>query len=500
MYNSIILKEGNIYKLFLFSFALAIVTYGFPLTNYTLTVDNEIPIYSDYGLDLGRWGQNLIRYHLFHGHLPYFSLLLSLFLFSVAATRLTKLFKFEGLNGYFFCALFITFPQISYQVVFGMMADIAGLGVLLSVFCVELFVVAAEENSTLKKWLIFLSIALIFMFTLSLYQAFLFVPAVIYLILFFQSTFKDSFKLNAEIKKMFVFGGVLFASLILYYLSVKIICPATENSSYLSSFVSGGQSEKNQFLEFLSIWFKNLVGSFYYGERMFVFVLFSSLFLFFRFFIEKKHMLIRFLVLLVILVTPFLMSSIITNGYHPPRLYLDSNLVFAFVIVFAITETKINSSNLTKTLMILITIINVYFVTTLFYTANKIYKHDRKIAEKIDNIIQTKYPDFFTTEKVIYFYGYFPFEYHQNLRLDKSEIFGGSIYNWDNGNNYRIVNFFREANVAEYKMIDSKEKFNMIKDSIAKMPIWPNAESIKMFDNVVVVKLGNEKGAPLYFE
>ncbi|UPQ80527.1 glucosyltransferase domain-containing protein [Flavobacterium azooxidireducens] len=498
MLNSLNTKEESLIKLFLFSFFIAIITYGFALTNFTLTIDNEIPIFPDYGLDLGRWGQNLIRYHLFKGHLQYFSLLLSLFLFCVAATRLTNLLKFQGLSAYIFCALFISFPQIAYQVVFGMMADIAALGVLLSVLSVELFLKSHDEKSITKKSFQLLSVALILMFTLSLYQAFIFVPAVIYAILFFQNTFKESFRLRDELKNIMLFVGVLVSSLIFYYISVKIICPPIEGSGYLSSFVSG--ESDNHFLNFCSIWLKNLVGSFYYGGKTFFLVSLSSLFLIVRFVLDKKHTFLRIISLFSILLIPFLMSSIITNGYHPPRLYLTSSLVFAFIIIFTINYFKINKLLSTKIILVIAVFTNVYFVTNLFYSANKIYKQDKNIAEKIDAVIQSKYPDFFTTEKVIYFYGYFPYEYHEKFRLKNSEIFGGSIFVWDNGNNYRIVNFFKGADVADYKMIDSKEKFDQFKDSINTMPIWPNHESIKMFNDVVVVKLGNQKGLPLYFE
>lgn len=497
MSNSITSKDENIYKLFLFTFSLAILTYGFALSNFTLSIDNEIPIFPEFGLDLGRWGQNLIRYHLFGGHLQYFSLILSLFLFSVAATRLAKLFKFQDLSAYCFCALFITFPEISYQVVFGMMADVAGLGVLLSVYCVELFLQALEIKSTLKKMWLFLSVAVILMFTLSIYQVFIFVPTVVYLIYFFQNTYEDSFKLNLEIRKMLLFGAVVIVSGILYWLSVKIICPPLQDG-YLSSYVSG--QTDNRFLNFCSIWLKNLVGSFYYGNRTFVVLTLVSLILFVRFFIQKKLAVIRFITLFALLLLPFMMSYFITNGYHPPRLYLTANIVFAFVIMFAVNHFKIAPFGITRIAILLIAFINIYFVTNLFYTVNKIYKHDKKIAEKIDSTIQTKYPNFFTTEKAIYFYGYFPYEYHQKFRLQNSEIFGGSIFNWDNGNNYRIVNFFKESDIAEYKMIDTKEKYNIVKDSIAKMPVWPDYESVKMFDNIVVVKLGNEKGMPLSVE
>jgi hypothetical protein len=490
----------NNFKMYSYTFLLSIIAYGFALSNYTLSVDNEIPILSDFGMDLGRWGQNLIVYHLFKGHLQYFSLLLGLFLFSLAAVRLAKLLRFEGVSAYFFCGLFVTFPQIAYQVIFGMMSIIAGLGILLSVLTIELFIRGLNSKEITRKILFLSSGVLITVFTISLYQAFVIVLVTLCVVVFFQSTFNVSFNLKSGIKRLFFKGVLLIISFISYYFSVKIICPPIENSTYLYSFVSGGESN-NHFFDFCSIWFKNLTGSFYYGERLFAIALLLSLFLFIHFFINKKVAVIRILSLFILLLLPFIMSFAITNGYHPPRLYVSSGIIFAFIIVFTLDYLKINLLNITKTLVVLIAVINIYFITNLFHTANKIYTHDKRIAEKIDNTIQTKYPDFFTTEKNIYFYGYFPYEYHQKFRLNNSEVFGGSIFNWGNSaDNYRIVNFFKETDIAEYKMIDTKEKLDLVKDSIAKMPTWPNQESVKMFNGIVVIKLGQEKGAKLYFE
>src|SRR5690606_21282420 len=130
--------------------------------------------------------------------------------------------------------------------------------------------------------------------------------------------------------------------------------------------------------------------------------------------------------LVMLLILPFMMSFGITNGYHPPRLYVASNIAFSFVIVFSLTYFKITFHTITKAGMVLIALINIYFITTLFETADKIYRHDKRIAEKMDNIIQAKYPEYYSTEKYIYFYGYFPYEYHQRFRIEKSEVFGGS--------------------------------------------------------------------------
>lgn len=490
------IKDQNIYTLFLFTFFIALITYGFAFTNFTINVDNEMPILSDYGMDLGRWGHNLILYQLLGGHLPYFSLFLSLLLFSIAAVKINNLFRFQGFAAFVFCGLFVNFPQLSYQVIFGMMSVIAALSVLLSAYSIELFIKAYYIKSLWKKISLFLVVALVIMFTLAMYQAFIFIPVTLFLILFFQSTFDEDFKIGLQIKKLLVFSAVILISGLFYYLSVKIICPLPKGG-YVESFVSKG--DVNFFENFLTITKANLSGNFYYGESMYMLTSILVIILSVNLFLQKKFFIYRFLALVVMLMSPFTLSYFITSGYHPPRLYLTSNLVFAFVLVFTIINFKLDSSKTTSTAIVLIFILNTFFITKLFNSANKIYKHDKRIAEKIDNIIQTKYPRFSTSDKTVYFYGYFPYEYHQKFRLENSEIFGGSFYNWDNGSNYRLINFFREADIAEYTMI-TKEKFDQVKDSVTKMPVWPDYESIKLINNTIVVKLGNEKGERLYFE
>jgi hypothetical protein len=91
-----------------------------------------------------------------------------------------------------------------------------------------------------------------------------------------------------------------------------------------------------------------------------------------------------------LIISPFLISFFITNGYHPPRLYLTTNLIFAFVICLFVDRFKISSHSIVITFIVAVIIVNIYFITNLFYTVNKIYKHDKKIAENIDFIIQSR--------------------------------------------------------------------------------------------------------------
>ena len=485
-------------KMYFFTFFLSLVAYGFALSNYTLSVDNEIPILSDFALDMGRWGQNLIRYHLFNGHLQYFTLILGLFFFSVSAVRLSKLLKFENIYAYFFCGLFITIPQISYQVVFYMMSDIAGLGVLLSVISVEIFIKNIENSSKIKLFFYLLLASLIIMFATSMYQILILFPVTIYVIHFFQKLHNEDFNQKKEIKNLFVFAGLILFSIVLYSISVKIICPPIKDSGYLLSFTSGNSN--NMISMFFDIWINNLKGSFYYGEKLFIIVPLISVILLIRFFIEKKYFILKLLVLFFLILSPFLVSLFISNGYHPPRIYVTTGIIFAFLIVFFIKSFNINKYKyITSTFISLIIICNIYFITNLFYTCNKIYLYDKRNSEKMYDLILKKYPNFETTEKVVYFYGFFDFEYHQKFRLDKSEIFGGSVFHWGEADNYRVNNFFKLSNIGDFNMIN-KEQYDSVKDSISNMAVWPNEESIKMINGVVIVKLGDKKGAKLYFE
>lgn len=485
-------------KLFSFSFVLCLITYGFALSNFTITIDNEMPILPDFGMEFGRWGQNFIRYHIFKGTLPYFTLLFSLFIFTIAAIRFARLFRFTGISAYAFCALFLTFPQISYQVVFSIMADVAAIGILLSLFCVELFIAGTQQISRVRKFYFFTLSALLLMFTLSIYQAFILVPIVIYLIRLLQNTFLDGFNLRTELLKVLSFGAVMFTGTVLYAISVKLICAPIENGSYLMSFMAGNSD--NQFFNFLTIWRKNLFGTFYYGERTFIIAFLASIVLLFIFLINRKLFFLRVIILIGLLLLPFIMSALITNGYHPPRLYLTTNLVFAFLIVYAIDHIQLQNHQIVRAGIVSILVLNIYYITNLFNAAHRIYKHDRQMAENIDDVIRSKYPDFHTTDKTVYFYGHLPYDYHNKFRLENSEIFSGTFYTWDNGSNYRIINFFREADVADYKMIETHEQLNLVKDSAATMPVWPDPKSIKKVNDIIIIKLSREKGAPLHFE
>lgn len=253
-------EKQSRYKLFGFTFLLSIITYGYTLANHSLSIDSETPIDPNFSLSLGRWGTNFIRYHLFNGHLVYFTLLLGLFFLTLSAIEISKLLDFKGYYKYFFCALFVTFPQFSYQFIFNMQADIIPIGFYIAVMVIKYFLISINDFKNLKNKLLFLATSLLMMFVIALYQALALVPVVLFLILFLNKTFLKDFHFKNHVSTLLYFGLLMVISVIFYYISVKILCPPVE-SGYLGSYFSNKNPTMLQ--DSFNIWIDNLKGIWY---------------------------------------------------------------------------------------------------------------------------------------------------------------------------------------------------------------------------------------------
>lgn len=488
--------SSKYFQLLSFSIITSIIAYGFTLTNFSLSIDSEQVFLPDISLPLGRWGTNLIRYHIFNGIIPYFTLLISLLLFSIAAVEIAKLFRLSTIMSYVFCGLLLTFPQMAYQFVFTMQADVAALGFLMSALTIQWFIKFSNNPWSLKSAGYFLVASLAFMFVIALYQALAFIPIIIYVIVVFQNTFSEDYNFKNELKKGSLFIGLTITAIILYFLSVKVFCPNGDGTGFLANYRN---SEVNLFINFYETWMTNVKGESYYGNKSFIIASIISVFLAIKFFFDdRRKWLIRFFLLLSIMIIPFIISFFITSSYKPPRIYVTEGITFAFIIVLFLPIIKSRKALFTFSFLIVIT--NIYFITMLFWSQYKVYNHDVNIARNIDNSIRAKYPDFDPNSDYVYFFGSVPYAEHQKFRLPDSEVFGGSFFIWDGGSNDRIINLFRFSDVAHYRKIDNKDSYLKIKDSIQPMPTWPKTGYIKRVNDVIIVKLGDTKGAKLWVE
>ena len=126
--------------------------------------------------------------------------------------------------------------------------------------------------------------------------------------------------------------------MVLYYISVKLFCPPVEKDQYLSSFWSGDYG--SAIVNFFIILKDNLLGKAYYGEILFVLVPILISLLTLKFLWAKNCFYIDFNLNLFVNFSFSYFFFFITNGYHPPRLYVSSNLIFSFLIVFQLNLLK----------------------------------------------------------------------------------------------------------------------------------------------------------------
>lgn len=498
------IKEINLKysHLLFFSLFTSLLTYGYALNNFAVSIDSELEYTSQSYLALGRWGSTLVRYHIFNAIIPYFTLFVSLVFMSFTAVGLNRLLRFDGLAAYLFCGLFLTFPQMAYQFIYYMQADAVSFGFLLSVVTIMLFErLRVTKNIAIKAGLFILA-ALIVMFIISIYQALVFVPAVMYLVLVFRNTYLKDYTLKKEFQRLMLFGGLMVLGGIFYVISVKIFCPQMSSSGYLAGYAA--PNENNRFVDFYNILVDNMRGDMYYGDRLFFVAALASLALLLTIFLkDRKLFAVRALLMLLLLIVPFFISFFITSGGHPPRLYVGSGIVFGFIItqfISVLNPSKIRYTQVATAICWIIGLTNIYFITLLYLSHNRIHNHELEMAKRIDNRIRTVVPDFESTRDYVYFYGAMPDFEIDKFRLPKSEVFAGSFFQWDGGTNTRIIPFFKYSDVANYKMIDNKESWLEIKDSITDMPVWPRQGSVKRVGETVIVKLNSVKGAPLWVE
>ena len=483
-------------QLFFFTIAISLITYAFNLTNFALSIDSEPIVSKNSYLELGRWGTNFIRYYVFDGAvIPYFTVFISLVMFSASAVLMTDILRLRRLESILFCALFVSFPQIAYQFIYYLQADAVSLGFLLSAVFILLFVKIIEGSNKLVSAGLFLLAALIMMFVISIYQALIFVPAVLYLVLVFRNTYLEGYTLTAEFKKALLFGLLLLVSAGFYYISQKILCP--DVSQYLSSYANGASG--NRFVNFYNIWIENLWGDRFYGDKTFLVASLSAICtLIFLFRKERKMFFTRAVLIVLMLIAPFFISLFITIGYHPARLYLASGIVYAYLIAQFFASVKYR--DLAVGFAGVIVLMNIYFITKLYVAHHGVQNHDLQLASKIDNKIREVYPEFEPRRDYVYFYGAVPDSDFNRIKIPESDVFGGSFFQWDTGSNGRIISYMRAVDVANYKIIDSKDLFLKIRDSISDMPVWPKPGSVKQVNDVMIVKLGNVKGHALWVE
>lgn len=260
------------YFLFFVGLILIGIAYGIPLTQYTLSIDEEKAMFSttvdkDWG-EQGRFGIVLLKMIFFNWHSNsitstflaivclFFSSILGAFIFSFFSNE-TRINRKNSL-GFIFIFLFITFPFHSENIGFAMMSFELYVGwilVLLSLFFICSTILMRKSNIYFVLGVVLLT------FSISIYQSFLFV----YVGGVFSATFL--FLLSSEMNAikqnnlfyvyLKYFFGVVLAYGLYFFINfiVELYYPST---GYVDNFVAWGKSDFKEIVGNLLAYFSGI--------------------------------------------------------------------------------------------------------------------------------------------------------------------------------------------------------------------------------------------------
>lgn len=282
---------------------------------------------------------------------------------------------------------------------------------------------------------------------------------------------------------------ILLLSLLVYYIAIKI--NPMEVSSYFINMILWFNDDTNYF-KIIQKLFKFII---YENVWFYIYSLIIVLYLIFNF-KDNKERIFFILISIFFLICVYSLNIVLGNRMgERARTPLALFPAFIFLLIYMFQNNKI-----LKMIAILLAFVAIIINTNesvKFQLSNKIaYEQDKITASKVLDIIYTKYPEIYTGEYKISFYGkLMPFHNYYKVNNDSS----ASFFAWDGGNPLRILSFLKILGLPESIQNNDVISFNRdlskapddLKELIKKMPSYPNSDCAQLYKDTVVVKLSD---------
>lgn len=474
------------YNFFILIFLISFITYLPSIVFFNVPLDGEGSLHYGFLSHHGRWFLDFVKFGInkqsIYTYNPYLTILISNVFLTSSTFLLVKIFKLNTFNGLLFSTLYITFPQYAYQYYFITQTDIISLGLFLSSLSIYILYV-----NNIPSYLKYIISAISLYLILGIYQTLLILPLTILFIKLFLE-YEEKNNIKNLLKKVFIYFVIVIFSIVFYYITIKILKIDLEKNEYASSFFNP-DGLKVSFKYFI----RNLLGKFYYGQQaylsvsvfVFVYIIYSS--------IKRTIKIYQIIFLLVLLGSPFFMVFLLNS--YPPRIFLSTNLCFAFLLVYSLSKFKLYP--LREVIITAITFLNMFYISQLYYSQYKVGEEDKTIARDIKVQLMMNVPDFYDAKYSYYFYGRLK---NSDFRIKKAEVFGASFFEWCGGDSNRISCFLKYQNILNIKPTSLSDVLQKVNETeIQKMPTWPNPKSIQKFDRIIIVKLGEDENQNCLF-
>jgi hypothetical protein len=474
---------------------IIIAAYGFDLFNLNLTIDEEVHSFynpPETWIRQGRWAIYILRKLL----LPYTTLpLIPLFLglcFHLAGMLI--LMEVWGVkkawHKVLLGAIGIICPVVATMYTFSIMNFAIGAGYFSVALSLWIF---AKANKGWKYLAIIPG-----MFGVAVYQAFLptlLVAYLVYLILQSLETPTHPFKDTLQMLLIQV-GSVLG------YWGVQQLFLVSDKA-FISNYISNQLALPGSWEEFFTIGKSFLVEMFrlYTGhESVFVdklYVLGIMLFISGMAYLvelsENKSTAGRKTWSLLLyggmIMVPFV-SGFFMRGVYFTRFLLAYPLAIAALVMLGFTNRHIIMQVLLGSFAIMTVFGFAVADNRLFAASHLVLQADRLTASNLHLRIADAVADAGVDRADIKYMEIIgSLDYPESSLIPEVDTFGGSFFQWDSGNNIRIILFLRTLGIGEYDTLPNEQRLVLVKIAQA-MPNWPDPHSVKVQGDTVLVKFG----------
>lgn len=476
----------------LFALGVILCSYSYELFNQTLSIDDEILIWSavpsQAWIRQGRWGMYLISCIFINPCIPFATLFLTLLLNAIAFLIVFRYFVKSNQCYYLLFPLFIAMPVSYFAYTFNSLLPGLGVGSVCAAIAVRFASLARS------RWLFLLPAMILGAFTIGCYQAML--NLLMLLCLFFliydlivkQETMRV---IGRQILTYFLFG---VGALALYYVGDRLAMKVSGNTvqPYLDNFFV--QFEIFQALKsfFYFVWRVYRGATNIYGLNLFsqgilfvgcMIVLIGNV-LFLRISWCRKGLFLALMGLMIFI--PFCLCLILNFG--------DTRTLFSliWVIPFLFFLAWNFSSYISRFLLSGIAIVCIFqylFANNKLAYSNELsWERDKALAIRIltridelpiHNLIPHDTPLMIVGMPDI-------LEFAQETPFYRVQTVGRSIFNHDGGVAGRIEKVFSLLGNNLFRQAGRSEQLKVIERAVA-LPHFPEPGSVALIDGVVVI-------------
>lgn len=514
-------------NIFILTFILGIIAHFLLLSNLIFSQDGLLHIlhYSagGYEASLGRWGIDLFDSIRFNIAIPFLTTLISILIMSFISNFLIDIFEIKNRIFKIFTVLaMVLSPCLCMTLLYVYTADVYFYSMFFAVFTVYAFY--KIKNKKLGTFIGILS----FILTLSTYQSYIGITISLILMLAIRKIITQEKSTIKVVKDLFIKALILIFSAILYLIITKILLDiwnlemstygGVNNISLNTIIISFITSIKNAYLGFIKYFFADgiILNRTYKREKLylifFIISILASILLFWEKYKKennKKDLIIRYLIsMLFIVCLPLALNIVLVIAPGNEIYYLTATqmfLVIPFLLsIFELIENKNVLTNILHWgLVIILAIIMVtYFISIIvtYQTAELTYNQAQSIANRILDRME-EYPGYRSGMNKLFAGVIDDLNFPKTLDIYnfavtnslKGSIFHGT-YMGQEGTWRNFINTFCGTDISfckdyEYYTIINTEEFK-------QMDIFPGENSVKMINDVMVVKFTDNPSLP----